>query len=282
MITLCVLNYNDSFTTLKLLNHIYSFEIIDHIIVVDNNSSDSSYDILKSYEDEKITVIKTDVNGGYGYGNNVGILYAIERFHSSYVCICNPDILINEASLIICEKFLQSKSDTVIVAPMMKDRNGIKKVECAWPIQKGMRYLLFSLKLIGKFFNDLYPSILEEISPRKVDCVAGSCLLVNTEKFKLLGMYDENIFLYCEETVIGIKAKAKGYSTYLIRSAEFEHLHSESIDKSIKSKIKQKQIMWNSRLYVLKKYYKWNGIKMFFANFIKHISILEEYIFRLI
>lgn len=41
-----ILNYNDSETIENLLNKIKNYNIIDHIIVVDNKSSDNSYEQL--------------------------------------------------------------------------------------------------------------------------------------------------------------------------------------------------------------------------------------------
>ena len=90
-------------------------------------------------------------------------------------------------------------------------------------------------------------------------------------------MYDENIFLYCEETSLGLKMKQANYKTYLLTDETFVHHHSVSINKSIKSKVQQAKIMWDSRLYVLNKYY----IKTFFgrllAGFIAKIALAEIY-----
>ena len=67
----CILNYNDFETTQKLVEKMRRFSIIDHIVVVDNHSTDDSYDKLCLLEDEMVIVIQTPKNGGYGYGNNL-------------------------------------------------------------------------------------------------------------------------------------------------------------------------------------------------------------------
>ena len=68
-IGIVILNYCDSDTTLKMLNQIKDYNVLDLIVVVDNDSKDDSYEKLKKEENEKIKVIKTDRNSGYASGN---------------------------------------------------------------------------------------------------------------------------------------------------------------------------------------------------------------------
>lgn len=66
-----IVNYNDSETTIKLLEMIKEYKILESIVVVDNNSTDNSYELLKKYENNKIKVVNSKINKGYGYGNNI-------------------------------------------------------------------------------------------------------------------------------------------------------------------------------------------------------------------
>ena len=72
-----ILNYNDYETTINMLNSIKDYDSLDHIVVVDNKSTDNSYEVLKPYESKKIDVIQSKSNKGYSYGNNVGIKYLL-------------------------------------------------------------------------------------------------------------------------------------------------------------------------------------------------------------
>ena len=45
-----IINYNDAKTTEKLLNNVKDYKSISKIIVVDNHSSDDSYQVLKKWE----------------------------------------------------------------------------------------------------------------------------------------------------------------------------------------------------------------------------------------
>ena len=67
-----ILNYNDSETTKKLCVSIRGYDIIDHIAVVDNCSSDDSFAVLQSLADTKIDVINMDIEHLYGLPDSVG------------------------------------------------------------------------------------------------------------------------------------------------------------------------------------------------------------------
>ena len=109
-----------------------------------------------------------------------------------------------------------------------------------------------------------------------VGCVAGSFLVVDTEKFVKAGLYDEKIFLYCEETTLGIRLMKMNYDSVLLRDLYFVHHHSTSINKSIQSVIRQKELMWNSREYVLKYYYRSNFFKRVLIIAVKYLALLES------
>ena len=65
-----ILNYNDAETTEQLVRLIHEYDVPEEIVVVDNASTDDSWDQLKGLEDQKVHVIRAEKNGGYGAGNN--------------------------------------------------------------------------------------------------------------------------------------------------------------------------------------------------------------------
>lgn len=68
-----ILNYNTWQLSANLALKMSSFQCVDQVYVVDNMSSDDSFDRLKQYSNDKIHVFQTDKNGGYSYGNNYGV-----------------------------------------------------------------------------------------------------------------------------------------------------------------------------------------------------------------
>lgn len=283
ILSLVILNYNDSQTTIELLNMVKNYMILDHLIIVDNMSTDNSLNLLKEYESSKIKVICSDKNGGYGYGNNYGVKYAIEHYDSDYVLICNPDVSFSESTVRACLLTLQTISNVAVVAPRMMNRNGEKNLYCVWKLGTWMEYLLSPLVclrwILPNRFYDL-DSIQKEIL--EVDGVAGSMLMINVNHFSNVGMYDENIFLYCEETVLGIKLKNVRLKSYLVLNEFFVHFHSVSINKSLSSALKKHSLLWESRLYVLKKYYGCNNMQLLFSRLIMCLSLIEVQLITLI
>ena len=158
----------------------------------------------------------------------------------------------------------------------MKTTDGEICDYCAWYIPNGWNYVLRSVPLLNRIVKSTKIG-LDEINNNEmcsVGAVAGSLLLVRSSAMDAAGMYDEDIFLYCEENVLGIKMKEAGYTTKLLTKAYFIHHHSVSINKSISSRIVQTKIMWESKLIVLKKYYHFNKVSCFFALILSRISIL--------
>ena len=87
-----ILNYNDYQSTSKLLDKI-DMNVRDAIFcVVDNCSTDNSYELLKKYEMHNCHIIKNEENRGYAAGNNVGCRYLINDFSVEIIFILNPDV----------------------------------------------------------------------------------------------------------------------------------------------------------------------------------------------
>ena len=63
--------------------------------------------------------------------------------------------------------------------------------------------------------------------------------MMNAKEMLKHGMYDENIFLYCEEISLAIKLKKAGKKTALLPRQYFIHNHSVSISKSYGTEIKR-------------------------------------------
>lgn len=263
-----ILNYNDYETTIKLINHISSYSVIKEIIIVDNCSTDHSFEELKKKENEKIRVVKTDRNGGYGYGNNYGIKAAIERFNEKYILLCNPDVFIEESTIKHLLDVFKKNDSTAIVSAMQKDIHGRLIQDLAWPIPTAFEYAIMGTRLSHKICKRYDASVFEQSYP-EVDCVPGACLMIDAERFLDVGGFDEAMFLYCEETAIGVKMRKACFKTVLATSEYYIHEHSVSISKSIQSLKKQKELIFKSRLYVMEKYLDASKLELLIARMIQ-------------
>ena len=281
MADLLILNYNDSSTTVELVNATINFRNIDHILVVDNNSTDDSFSIFIKEFSGKVEVIKTSRNGGYGYGNNYGIAYLRAKYNSKYIIIANPDVVFTDESISNMESFLESHKEYAIVAPIMHDKHGNIMSNFGWNISKKSSYI-FEIGLIGSKIITRNSSRID-LSKKviDIDAIAGSLLLINTDSFVKAGCYDENVFLYCEETILGFRLKKLGYKSALISDYSYIHNHSVSISKTFKSRLKRRKLVIASKLHVLKDYYNANCFEMLLARIIAFFSLAETFLLSL-
>lgn len=284
MVDLLILNYNDADSVLTLYNEVKNIKVVRYIVIVDNNSTDNSIKAFNSIIDKKNIVISSKKNGGYGSGNNIGIRYLAKEKKSKYILLCNPDVLISEMTIIELERFLENNPNYALAAPFMIDYEKQKQYNTAFKIPTLYEYILSLELCISKFFKPFYyKKILDVKSDCKdVGAVSGALFMFNVDKMVKYGMYDENIFLYCEEVVIGIKMKHAGLKIALLPHLYFIHNHSVSINKSFYSEYAKHKILIRSKLYVIKKYYHANLIEYFFAWFLSRVSLFEVFLLSIL
>ena len=78
--------------------------------------------------------------------------------------------------------------------------------------------------------------------------------MVDGAVFTDCGGYDENVFLYQEESVLGWKMKQAGYRTVLLLKCHYLHEHSVSIGKTYKSQLARQQLRHDSTMYYFRHY----------------------------
>lgn len=276
MIGCVVLNYNDADTTLDLLKRIEPMEIIDQIVLVDNKSTDNSLERLKEQESNKVHVVCAEKNGGYGSGNNVGIEYLRKNYSCDYIIIANPDVIFDES--VIKKMVNEFDEDTVIVAPLTLDSKKERQLPIAWKVPTVKDYFLFSSIVLNKIFKPFqYPTQFFNTDICEVDCVQGCLFMLNNSLIEDK-LYDENIFLFFEESCIGKQFKDKGYKTKLLMNVDYIHNHSVSINKAFNSEARKRKITLDSFYTYFEDYYSLSGFTKGIMRIYKKIIYIENYI----
>lgn len=276
MIGCVVLNYNDADTTLDLLKRIEPMEIIDQIVLVDNKSTDNSLERLKEQESNKVHVVCAKKNGGYGSGNNVGIGYLRKNYSCDYIIIANPDVIFNES--VIKKMVNEFDENTVIVAPLTLDSKKERQLPIAWKVPTVKDYFLFSSIVLNKIFKPFqYPTRFFNTDICEVDCVQGCLFMLNNSLIEDK-LYDENIFLFFEESCIGKKFKDKGYKTKLLMNVDYIHNHSVSINKAFNSEARKRKITLDSFYTYFEDYYTLSGFTKGIMRIYKKFIYIENYI----
>lgn len=276
-----ILNYNDAETVIKLVNKIKDYSIFSSILIIDNASPDNSFSKLKKiYKNNKnIIICKTSKNGGYGYGNNYGIKYAYENLSADYVVLSNPDVLFSNRLIELLLKEMIEKDAAIVAGTQRINKKPIRTP--AWKIPTAMQWTLIETKLwkyaAKKYYYD--PSLFKP-KDLQVECVHGAMFLLDPKKFIDVGGYDESMFLFGEETVLGYKLKCKGYRSFLLNHVYYDHEGSTSINKSLNSTIKQDEITHQSKLIYMKRYLHTNKAKMVIIKSIFDYLIIKRKIKR--
>ena len=273
-----VLNYNDSDRTIKFINDVKCYKTIDEIIVVDNCSKDDSYRKLIKLANDKITVLKTDKNKGYGAGNNFGCKYVNNKYDEPIIFISNPDIVVSEKTIKNIEKCLKNNNETAIVAPHIYQDG---RVERGWKLLSPIRgawlnfpfvYKYNRKKLNRKYF---YENGHYDDESSVVDVVTGCFFAIKGRILEQIGYFDENVFLYNEEEILAKKIQKFGYNTRILNNNSVIHEHSVSISKSF-SNLKKIKIANRSKIYYQKVYNDANQIEVLAWHIANSISVLKE------
>ena len=229
--TLIILNYNDSERTIGLLRKIEGYDIINDIVLVDNASTDGSYEALKNEESEHIHVIRRNINGGYAKGNNEGALYALKKLRPDIIFIANPDVSFTEKAAGAMAEALSKNKEYAAVAPLV--RQGYN----AWNLP-GFIGILRSLFLFAFTAEKILVRQAAERSGAElfpVGAIEGSFFAVDAKKFREVSGFDERTFLYGEEIMLSRRFKRKGYREGVLPGERYDHLHSASIKKMYRS-----------------------------------------------
>ena len=202
---------------------INSLPINSNKIVIENSKNIELKKELESKYDN-IEVIVNE-NLGMGASNNIGI----KKSKTKYAFIINPDTKFNNDTLKRIFEASESIIDFAIISPTNSDQN--------YPNYK-----------ISKDNKNINENIIS------VDYVDGFSMLINKEKFKDDLFFDENFFLYLENTDLCLRVKKNDQNIYIIKNSIINHLGESSIVSKDLEYLRNWHWMW-SKFYFNKKHY---------------------------
>lgn len=280
-----ILNYNSREDTIKYVNTIKNYKILDTIVVVDNNSSnENEFQKLEKLKTDNIFVIKSDKNGGYSYGNNFGLRF-LDSLNENYdyVVISNSDVEVEEKAFEKCFKELEENENVAVSAPIMVDKENNHIRRSSWKIRTPKIDMINSTRLTEALFYKWFKTgeYSEEDfknSKLEVECVSGAFFAIKFKVFKEIGFFDENVFLFYEEDILAYKLQKLGLKEISLNDVSFKHFESSTISKifSYFNKIKRLQ---ESKMYFQKNY---NNITKFqiiiftILNYLRRFELLIE------
>lgn len=276
-VVLLLLNYNDYKTTIEFLLKVKEYNTISKIIVIDNKSTDKSLEELNKFVNDKIDVICTDKNGGYGYGNNFGAKYAEKKYNPNYFIISNPDVIVEEETIINILKCIEEEKNISIGTCKMLERDGTINDRFAWKLPTYKDNIILCFPIISRILKPTRykKEILKDSKPILVDVIPGSFFIIKADTFKKINYFDERTFLFYEEEILAYKLKKLGEKSILVPYEQFIHNHGVSINKTYQNYLSRYKIMGKSKEIYLNNYLKVGKVKLGVFKIIFNYSKLE-------
>ena len=231
-----------------IFNCINSLPKLSKIIVIENSyDKELKRELEAKYDNIEVTL---NENIGMGASNNIGI----KKSNTNYVFILNPDVTFKENTFLEIKETLKKIDDFSIISPLNEDSN-------------------FPNYEIKKKYQNISDDIIE------VDTVDGFSMLINKSKFKNEIYFDENFFLYLENTDLCLRQKKENEKIYIIKNSHIRHLGSYTTKQDISNNLEYLRNwhwMW-SKFYYNKKHYGYLlAITKTLHNF---VSAMTKYIF---
>ena len=268
-----ILNYNDYEETSNFIEQIKGYKVLDEIVVVDNSSTDNSFNKLRKLKDKRISVIKTDSNNGYASGNNYGVKYLEDRV--DYVIISNPDITVSEDTIKKLKTDMDENENMAVVAPVV---NQLGEKIRGWRLPNYLDELLSNINYFHKKAREKlkYDESRYQDEFARVEAVSGCFFMIRRDVLNMVGNFDESTFLYYEENILGVKLKNINRKTFIDNTVSVDHNLSVTVDKSFNS-INKYKMLKDSQKYYVKYYLKTNIFGMLLLRMVYGISLGISY-----
>lgn len=204
-------------------------------VIVDNHSEDGSFDKLRNDVAREpwsglCEVVESPRNGGFGFGNNFAIRRNLEsRDPAEYFYLLNSDAVPRVDAVEQLVDFMDNHRYAGIAGGYVQGEDGE-------PHQTAFRFPSLFAELeeqaqTGPISRLLAGWIVALPIPQlttQVDWTAAVSMIIRRSVLQKIGLFDEQFFLYFEETDLCRRAALAGYPTYYVRGSEVTHLGSAS------------------------------------------------------
>lgn len=273
MIGMVILNFNDYSTVIHLYKIVKEYKCIDQIVIVDNCSTDNSYEKLKT--DCDCVVIKSEKNGGYAYGNNYGIKWLENNMPCDYYIVSNPDVEFDENFVNEITLEMGRDKSIGIMSGVMYDRNN-KPVMTQFGYTTSYWKAIIECFYLYRYYQMHYAR--NQVDKKRkiniVEVVWGSLFMISAQAYKDIQGFDENTFLYHEENIISERMRKCGYKEAILSNIKYIHMHAVTISKAT-SRMNRHIMGMKSQYYFQCKYHNLNNFKQNLLKIMIKYSIVE-------
>jgi len=230
LLSIVTLNYKKPQLTIDCLRSVYTqfekeFESGEiELIIVDNASGDESVQLLKKEisKHKHVELITNPQNVGFSKGCNVGAASAKGKF----ILFLNNDTLVRDRGISAMAHYMQEHQEIAILGGQMSNDDGTPQPSTG-EFYTPLNAFLFLLGMQKLGISDKSPTKIME-----VDWVKGGLFMIQSDVFRNLGGFDEQIFMYTEDMELCYRAKLAGYKTYFYPDISIIHKEQGSSNRT--------------------------------------------------
>ena len=258
-----ILNWNTSALLKRCLETVYASEgdFTYHVVVVDNNSPDDSAEMVRR-DFPQAQLIVSETNGGYSYGNNLGLRALGYKDHGRapdaprYTLLLNPDTEVPPNALYTMMAFMDSRPDVGAAGPKLVLPDGSLDKACRRSFPTPL-VSLYHFSGLGKLFPNsprfarYNMSYLPDDQEAEVDSVVGAYMQVRREALEAVGLLDERFFMYGEDLDWAYRIKSAGWSVVYHPQVVVKHVKRAASRQSQRAQME----FWRAMLLFYRKHY---------------------------
>lgn len=254
LVSVIIINYNSFALTSDCIRSVIKQtpDVNYEIILVDNASTECDADKFLD-EFPPITLIKSQINGGFSYGNNLGI----EKAGGEYVLLLNSDTILQEDTISKSVKFLEQNEGIAVLGCRMIFPGGDVQFSArrfksiSWELLDIFRFIPLlipytkrSRLMLGKYFR--HDADIE------CDWVSGAFFLFPRKIIDQLPgkKLDDRFFMYGEDQLWCEQIKKLGYKILFYSGSTIIHISSGSTD--MKKQLALRKIMMKHELEIVR------------------------------
>jgi N-acetylglucosaminyl-diphospho-decaprenol L-rhamnosyltransferase len=229
-INVIVVNYRTADLTIRCVKSIIDKGVasVDNIVVVDNFSQDNSLDVIRAALPERVALVASNRNAGFGAGVNKGF----DNTNSDYLLILNPDTYFEFDSVSPVISYMEANKDVGLVGLDLVNPDGSRQYS-ARRFYSMLDVFARRIKRVGSVLRKrvdrhLMREAWNSDAPFDADWVMGTGFIIRSSLYKKLNGMDESYFLYMEDVDLCARVWRAGQRVKCFPGAQLVHDHQRS------------------------------------------------------
>ena len=176
--------------------------VVPRVVVVDNGSSPSAVDRLRTGLPPDVAVVEAGANTGFGPGANIGFRWCLAHDPAPWLAVCPHDA-----------RPLDGCVERLLEVTGAQPRAGLASAD----VGDGLT------PIVDRYFGAIPAPATVEVGWEPAGYPHGTLMLARRDCLEDVGLFDERYFAYCEEAELAVRAKQAGWQVGVVRGADIRN-----------------------------------------------------------